>query len=346
MADGLRVVKPKLLIIELWGLGDLAIGTPFLRKACEHYEVTLLAKPFAADLRGRFWPDIEVIPFNAPWTAFKNKYRLHAWPWRALFSVWKQMLRKKFDVALSARWGDPRDHFLLKLSGAKERIGFPRMGSSVFLTQPLKQAGPLDHQYENWRIVARALNLELEPADEIAFPSRGGKRTILLHTGAAQPVRVWPLERFMHLTQRLRGQGYVVQVLCNPEQKTWWEKAGEREVVAPTTIAELLAYMDEAAVFLGNDSGPGHLAAFCGIPTFTFFGPQVPEWFKPLHPAAELIEGKACPYKPCKDYCRFPVPHCLWNINEDEVWPKLKKFLDRHVPPEPTGATLKQARFI
>jgi hypothetical protein len=39
-------LKSKLLIIELWGLGDLVIATPFLRAAAEQFDVTLLAKPY------------------------------------------------------------------------------------------------------------------------------------------------------------------------------------------------------------------------------------------------------------------------------------------------------------
>jgi len=48
------------------------------------------------------------------------------------------------------------------------------------------------------------------------------------------------------------------------------------------------------------------------VPTFTIFGPQLPSCFTPLHPQAEWIEGKPCPYKPCYDYCQFAAPHCLW----------------------------------
>jgi ADP-heptose:LPS heptosyltransferase len=89
--------------------------------------------------------------------------------------------------------------------------------------------------------------------------------------------------------------------------------------------------MSGAGAFIGNDSGPGHLAAFLGIPTFTLFGPQVPEWFVPLHPAAIFISGKPCPYKPCSDYCRFPTPECLWKIRETEVIPKVEQFLREQI---------------
>jgi len=323
-------VKPKLLIIELWGLGDLAIATPFLRRACEQFDVTLLAKPFALDLRSRFWPEVKVIPFNAPWTAFNRKYHLLSWPWGKMFLVWRKLLHERFDVALSARW-DPRDHFLLRLSGATSRLGFPRTGSQIFLTNPLASPDHAAHRYENWRVIAQSLGLELEQREKLHFPSRRENRVVLIHTGAAQAVRVWPLERYHQLAQKLRQRGATVKILCNPEQKGWWADAGEPDVTAPESVSDLLQCMDAARVFIGNDSGPGHLAAFCGIPTFTFFGPQVVEWFVPLHPDAEAVEGKACPYKPCSDYCRFSVPHCLWNITEAEVWPRLEKFVDRHL---------------
>jgi len=58
----------------------------------------------------------------------------------------------------------------------------------------------------------------------------------------------------------------------------------------------------------------------------------VPEWFLPLHPAAEWIEGKACPYKPCSDYCRFVSPQCLGDVTEPEVWPKIEQFVKKHLP--------------
>jgi ADP-heptose:LPS heptosyltransferase len=335
-------VKPKLLIIELWGVGDLAIATPFLRKACEQYEVTLLARPFALDLQDRFWPPVKVLPFNAPWTAFafNRKYNLLCWPWRAMFSVWKSLHHEKFDVALSARW-DPRDHFLMWLSRARTRVGFPRTGSQIFLTQPLALADPKEHRYESWRVIAKALKLDVEPREKIRFPSRQGSWLILIHTGAAQPVRVWPVERYLEIAKQLRARGHAVRIVCNPEQLAWWQKTGESDAIAPQTIRELLGLLDGAAIFIGNDSGPGHLAAFCGLPTFTLFGDQVAEWFVPLHPASEFVEGKPCPYKPCSDYCRFPAPYCLSNVTEAEVWPRLEQFIDRHLnrrAPGPKGA--------
>jgi hypothetical protein len=74
-----RVMKPKLLVVELWGLGDLVLATPFLKAAAGQFEVTLLAKPLARELQPRLWPGVEVLPFTFPWTAFRAKYNLLRW---------------------------------------------------------------------------------------------------------------------------------------------------------------------------------------------------------------------------------------------------------------------------
>ena len=329
-------MKPKLLIVELWGLGDLVIATPLLRAAAERFDITLLAKPYALDLQRRLWPDVRVVPFVAPWTAFKNKYRLWQWPWREIVRLLRNLAAEHFDVGLSAHAvGDPRDHLLLKLAGVRDRIGFPRVGSRIFLTRPLARPEPEAHRYESWCSVARALELELPPRGKIFIPAAPGRETVLIHSGAGQPARVWPLENYRQLAARLRGKKIPVQIACDPDQRDWWLQAGETRVATPATVTELIALTDRAGAFIGNDSGPGHLAAFCGVPTFTLFGPQLPEWFAPLHPAAEWMEGRVCPYMPCSDYCRYPVPHCLWNIGEAAVWARVEKFTAAHLQNHP-----------
>jgi heptosyltransferase-2 len=321
-----------LLVLELWGLGDLVIATPFLRAASEKFEVTLLAKPYAEELRPRFWPEVEVIPFVAPWTAFRGKYQLWRWPWGELFRLRRQLADRKFDFGVSARW-DPRDHLSLKLSGARERLGFGRLSSSRYLTRTLARPGPLAHRYESWRVVGEALGLELPPRTKLnggLYSRQHRPSVMLLHSGARLPLRVWPLEKFHEIVARLRGMNVAVQIVCDDDQLDWWRSHGEK-AVAPQSVTELLGLLDQAGAFFGNDSGPGHLAAACGLPTFTVFGPQLPEWFAPLHPDSEVVEGKACPYKPCYDYCRFAEPFCLRGITVAEVWPRLEAFAQRHL---------------
>jgi len=326
--------KSSLLVLELWGLGDLVIASPFLQAASERYAVTLLAKPYAKDLHQRFWPAVQVQPFVAPWTSFRRKYRIYAWPWIEMLRLRRSSLGR-FDIGLSGRW-DPRDHLLLHLLGVKRRLGFSRLRSRVFLTDPLPRPEPTAHRYEYWRTLGRALGLELPPRERLPLGMPSGRSEILVHTGAGQAIRVWPLERYARIIQRLRQQGSAVQIACDPDQRAWWLEMGETEVATPRTVAELMNLIDRAFIVMGNDSGPSHLAALCGVPTFTVFGPQLPEWFAPLHPLGETIEGKPCPYKPCSDYCRFPVPYCMIDNTEEEVWQRVEQFLAarrRSAPP-------------
>ena len=310
-------------------MGDLVIATPFLRAAAEKFDVTVLAKPFARELQPRLWPGVRVETFIAPWTAFKHKYHFWHWPISDIGRQCRQLAETRFDFGLSARW-DPRDHLLLKIFGVSERLGFPRLGSGIFLTRPLVRPHPEAHRYESWHVIARALNFGLPTRENIFIPPSRG-RTVLIHTCAGQPVRVWPLENYRQLAARLRGKNLSVQIACDSDQQDWWRKAGETSTAVPGNITELLELIDRAGAFIGNDSGPGHLAAMCGVPTFTLFGPQLPEWFAPLHPASAWIEGKACPYKPCSDYCRFATPFCLWNLGVEEIFAHVEIFLAGHV---------------
>lgn len=324
-------MKPKLLVLELWGLGDLAIATPFLKAAVEKYAVTLLAKPFAVEMGQRFWPEVEVVPFTAPWTAFAfgSKYAFWRWPWTDMLRLRRELLAKKFDYAVSARW-DPRDHFLLKAVGACERLGFPRLKSGRYLTKSLTRPDPLAHRIEFWRIAGGALGVSLPKREEMIPPARKPASMAFIHSGARLQARVWPLTNFQRLARRLRNENIPVQIACDPGQLGWWREHGEN-VACPRNIGELFDLIDHAGIFIGNCSGPGHLAAISGVPTFTIYGPSLHEWWAPLHPAAQWIEGKACPYKPCSDYCRYPTPYCLWKITEEEVWPRVQKFARQHL---------------
>ena len=295
----------RLLAIELWGLGDVALAIPFLRAASEHTEVTLLAKPHAAPLLARFAPTVKHVSLVAPWTAFQGKYQLHRWPWRELLRLRRELRAHDFAFGVSAR-PDPRDHVLLTFADAQRRLGFPRAGSRNFLTDALpRPARP--HRAEHWRALASALDWEIPPHSP---PPRTDRR-IVIHTGAGQPVRVWPRERFENLAARLRDAGWEAVLLDDSLRD----------------VDQLLATLATADRFIGNDSGPGHLAALLGVPTFTIFGPQLPELFAPQHLRAAWIDGAPCRFKPCFDSCRFAAPNCILEISADDVWSRVQPWL-------------------
>jgi heptosyltransferase-2 len=298
--------RPTLLVAELWGLGDLALALPFLRAAASQAEVTLLAKPHAAPLLRRFAPAVALVPLDVPWTRFSGKYRLHRWPWGALGRTVADLRKRRFDLGVSAR-PDPRDQALLALAGVRRRLGYPRAGSGLLLHNRLPPPGH-PHRAARWEGLASALGWTLEPPQD---RRAGPVRRVALHAGAAQAVRRWPQERYDEIARRLAARGLAVDRL--PETGT---------------LDELLDRLAAADAFIGNDSGPGHLAALLGLPTFTIFGPQLPENFAPVHPRAAWIDGAPCPHKPCFDACRFAEPHCLLGVGADEAWRRIEAWLD------------------
>lgn len=297
MAKPSQDSAPTLLVTELWGIGDLALAIPFIRAASATWRVTLVAKPHAAPLLARFAPQVELVPFVAPWTAFRGKYKLLSWPWRELAALVRKLRARRFKAAVSAR-PDPREHLLLALAGAGQTFGFPCCGSRVLLSDPLPSPAAV-HRSEHWAAVASALGVGI---DSPAAVRREGKR-IVIHTGAGQPARLWPRERYEKLAASLAGSGWQTEILDD----------------SLVGIDRLMDELDSADRFIGNDSGPGHLAALLGIPTFTIFGPQLPELFAPRHQDSQWIEGAPCPYKPCRDYCRFSEPRCLTALDVDAV---------------------------
>lgn len=302
--------RPRLLVVELWGLGDLALALPFLRAATERCRVTLLAKPHAAPLLRRFAPEVELMPLHAPWTAFRNKYDLPRWPWRNLADTVAALRTRRFDAAVSAR-RDPRDHAFLALSGAALRAGFPWRASRAMLTDPVDAPAPR-HRARHWAALAARFGWEIP-----ATPSRSRDgRHAVIHTGAGQPVRQWPRERFEALAARLVAQDWRVTLLDDTLRDL-------------DTLLDTLATADR---FIGNDSGPGHLAALLGVPTFTIFGPQLPELFAPQHPQAAWIDGAACVFKPCFDSCRFGSPHCIRELTPETVWASLSQWIEAPAP--------------
>jgi len=241
----------------------------------------------------------------------------------------RALVAQQFYYAVSARW-EPRDHFVLKSTGAVERLGFSRLQSQRYLTRELTRPDALAHRYEYWRTAGQALGLVLPERGQLVPPVRPYSPGALIHTGARLPARIWPLEKFQRLANQLREKKIPVQLICDPDQLAWWRSHGESPA-CPRSVPELLTHVDAAGIFIGNCSGPGHLAAICGLPTFTLYGPSLHEWFVPLHPAAEIFEGKACPYKPCSDYCRYEKPFCLADVTVEEVWPRVEQFAARHL---------------
>lgn len=117
-------------------------------------------------------------------------------------------------------------------------------------------------------------------------PERGGG-LVIVHPGAGAAWKRWPPERFARVAAALRKRGYEVALLSGPADAGAVAAVQEAlEDPLPTweeaSLPALASRMARGALFIGNDSGPTHLAAAVDLPTLALFGPTDPVSWAPL----------------------------------------------------------------
>ncbi|MGE5608197.1 MAG: glycosyltransferase family 9 protein [Bacillota bacterium] len=133
----------------------------------------------------------------------------------------------------------------------------------------------------------------------LAFPSRtphpASSSLITLHPGSGSVEKCWPAENFLELARCLRSAGHPVRILLGDVERDRWPAsqidafASVAELYRPQTYLDLLSSLADTSLFLGNDSGPSHLAGILGIPTFCLFGPTDPIVWHPLGPHVHTL---------------------------------------------------------
>lgn len=98
----------------------------------------------------------------------------------------------------------------------------------------------------------------------------------VIHPFAGSPRKRWPLERFQELSRRL-ARSMPVEWCAGPED----ELPGARRFA---DLYELACWLATARIYIGNDSGPTHLAAAVGTPVLALFGPTDPAVWAPRGP--------------------------------------------------------------
>ena len=118
------VTRPVLVIFELHMMGDAVISIPFVRAATTKYDVVVICRPVAAELFAAILPPDHIITWTPPWAVECGKYRVSAWR-TCGWAVVRDQLRKLKPEAAVCAWADTRVHWLMALSGARVRVGYP-----------------------------------------------------------------------------------------------------------------------------------------------------------------------------------------------------------------------------
>jgi len=169
------------------------------------------------------------------------------------------------------------------------------MHASAHLVASLAPLGPLP---------ATPPGVRLAPPDEglawardwLAERGLGPREAVLLQVGAGSAAKIWP--GALELGGRLQAARVPVVLTAGPADEPALARFrteigfGERRVAHGLPLDRLAGLSSLARAFVGNDSGPTHLAAAVGCPTMALFGPTDPVVWRPLGTCVRVLAGR------------------------------------------------------
>jgi ADP-heptose:LPS heptosyltransferase len=114
----------------------------------------------------------------------------------------------------------------------------------------------------------------------------------VIHPMASQPDKTWPADRFLHLAHWLRqSMDLDVVFIAGPGEDL--AAFQEFRTVRGAPLGAIKSLLRGASLFLGNDSGPAHIAAAFGVPVVAIFGSSNPAVWRPWRTPSEVIQNAA-----------------------------------------------------
>jgi ADP-heptose:LPS heptosyltransferase len=161
------------------------------------------------------------------------------------------------------------------------------------------RAGPASEEF--------ALSVEELPAlpagaDPLEFlGSRKRERVALLHHGASDPAKKAPLDLYAEVARGLEARGFTVGWVRGFVEAERGEEPSFGPLLDSPSLVELAHAISRADLYLGNDTGPTHLASALGVPTISIHGRPNPAW-RPRGPRACVVGGED----------GFPSAEAIW----------------------------------
>jgi ADP-heptose:LPS heptosyltransferase len=226
-----------------------------------------------------------------------------------------------------ARAWNPRDHVTLQ--------GLALVEAATKTDEDLPFTASATSQFSifNFQFHARfdPSQQDIAWADQwIAAQGLAGAPLVVLHPGTGGPAKLWFPERWAAVADALAAAGARLVLTGGPD-----EQALAAEVAASmrssalvlagqTNLGQLAALLRRAALVLGVDSGPLHLAAAQGTPTLHLYGPGDAGRFGPWGDRAGHVVLRADLWcSPCGEFAACPRglarPECMERIDVTQV---------------------------
>lgn len=351
-------MKPNnILVIRLDEIGDAVLNTIFLKglkSLWPNTSVTLVCRPKLFNFyNGCPWIDCLIPSEIKPLGRISGLFQ-------GLFFGLK-LRGNNFDTVFLPRYGP--DYYgaawVALACGASRREGFSEslerwnFLSSKILTRKWPVKDTTRHEAEYLLDALKDLGLKKTRLDldlwvnsderkqaDIKFRHWNLKgKVAAVGMGASQERKRWPVEYFAEVLNKLQFAGLLIG---GPEDSIFNEKLSSlcnRKVVnaCGCSIRESIALLERCDIFIGNDSGPKHLAAAVGVPVVEInFHPiqgssthvSSPKRFGAWGVPNIVVQPKR-PIPPCVDSCVENTPHCILQVKPEDVVAVTKRLLSK-----------------
>ncbi len=333
----------RILILRLRSIGDIVLLTPALRLLKEwrpDLGVSVMVESrFRELLEGN--PDVdEILEPGAGSGVWKFASRM-----RSLLEI----RRRKFSLCLNLH-GGPTSTLLSRVGGAQVKAGFSHFrsirGYDVLIPDARAILGhsnihTAEHQASAFfylgmprqeipraRLVAGAAREKRWQEKRATMGIAAPREYVLIHPTALYATKQWAPEHFALLGKYLeRDMGLAAVFSCGPGEAPVLD-AVERTLGAPlrrvegASLGDFAAVLAGARLFVGNDSGPAHMAAALGRPVVVIFGSSSSRIWGPWpqRTPARVVQNfydcNPCPGDRC--YC-FERPECILSVGFEQV---------------------------
>jgi ADP-heptose:LPS heptosyltransferase len=172
---------------------------------------------------------------------------------------------------------------------------------------------------------APALQYERHPVEATRIQGTlKGRPYVVIHPGAIMATKRWDARQFGEVARGLAARGFTVVVTSGPGEESFASQvARELEgtvILLGLTIPELAELLRGARLYIGNDSGPMHLAAAVGTPTIAVWGSSDSLRWRPWSVEHRVVQN---PFEcnPCPGYrCLVAAsPLCIESVTVEQV---------------------------
>ncbi len=368
----------RILVVKLDHIGDFVTGLPAIRRLKALFpqaSITVLAGRHARGFASMEPAIDELIEFD--FFHARSQLGEKELSKEDFLELGARLAPYRFDLAVDLRKHlSTRD--VLQYSGARFLAGYDYMGQFPFLDIALEWEGDKTLQRKRSHIVDDLLALveaiatacgtdrsllpaPLEPLDPDTLPegvrALFHKPVVAMHIGAGNITKTWPAEYFSALIDLLTERNAVNVILIGGSDEressdavlaTLLRPEAAGSVAGQTSLNDLSALLSACCLYIGNDSGPKHVAAALGIPTIGIHSGVVDaiEWGPVGRRAVALRRNMTC--SPCYLAKAEDCPRqlaCLRHLEPSVVHHTASMLLARPVTPRmPLALPIAAAR--